>query len=361
MKRWILWLVGIAAGSFVLSCIGFPLTELPLVFMFGWILFLIKTLPQTTVEPAALLVGAAALAVLIGVVHFLARWLYGAQPVAAAAAGPADAAQQSAGQAAPPIRIWRLRWTFAAVFLVVFLFAAGIALIVTVHQTGWLLTSPHPWYHQGMEAARRMQSNNNLKNIGLAFANYHDTYHQLPSGGTMNEYGELLHSWETQLLPYLEDNRKPNFDLPWNHPENAAFFQREKDVFLNPGIDQPGPDRVGYTVDQEGFGLSHYAANSHVLGINSAVRHEDVTDGTSNTILTGEVKANFKPWGDPVNWRDPAEGLQKSPDGFGGPWTYGMTMFSMLDGSVQTIAADVDPEILKALATPAGGEKVPDR
>jgi hypothetical protein len=349
--------VVVIVGALLLACLGF---SPPIVLLFGWMYFLIHTLPQTTIEPAALAVAATALVLLIGVVHWLACWLYGRRPVASAAGAELrDASSPAVDAPAQTVRTWRLRWTFAVVFLVVFLFAAGIALIVTVHETGWLLASPEPWFTIGGEAFPRVQSQDNLKNIGYAFGNYHDKLSRFPNGGMMNEYGELLHSWETQLLPYLEDRTLPNLDLPWNHPENATFFRREKEVFLNLGVLRGRPDRVGTVVDADGYGLSHYAANSRVLGVNSAVRREDVTDGTSNTILAGEVSANFKPWGHPVNWRDPAAGVHQSPDGFGGPWSSGLTQFLMLDGSVQTVTANTDPAVLKALATPAGGEKLP--
>ena len=104
--------------------------------------------------------------------------------------------------------------------------------------------------------------------------------------------------------------------------------------------------------------LSHYSVNSRVMHGNFALRREDVKDGLSNTIMGGEVNANFRPWGDPVNWRDPAVGLGKSPDGFGGPWKSGVTQFLFMDGSVRALSNDIDPQVLKALSTPAGGEDV---
>jgi hypothetical protein len=110
----------------------------------------------------------------------------------------------------------------------------------------------------------------------------------------------------------------------------------------------------------QGYGLSHYAANARVLGADRPMRPQDITDGLSHTIMAGEVKENFRPWGDPVNWRDPALGLQTSPDGFAGPWSSGITQFSMMDGSVRIISKDIDPAVLRALATPNGGEPVPD-
>jgi hypothetical protein len=74
---------------------------------------------------------------------------------------------------------------------------------------------------------------------------------------------------------------------------------------------------------------------------------------------TGEVKEHFKPWGHSVNWRDPAEGINKSPDGFGAPWGGG-AQFSFMDGSVRFISEGIDPAVLRALSAPAGGEKIPE-
>lgn len=72
----------------------------------------------------------------------------------------------------------------------------------------------------------------------------------------------------------------------------------------------------------------------------------------------GEVNANFKPWGDPYNWRDPAKGVNRSPHGFGGAWSERGATFLMADGSVRFISERVNPEVMKALATPQGGETV---
>ena len=90
--------------------------------------------------------------------------------------------------------------------------------------------------------------------------------------------------------------------------------------------------------------------NSRVLRGNYAISLKDVPN-TANTILAGEVNANFKPWGDPVNWRDPGLGINKSPDGFGAP-EGSVTQFLMLDGSVRPVSADIDPKVLRQISMP---------
>src|SRR5262249_6999261 len=133
---------------------------------------------------------------------------------------------------------------------------------------------------------------------------------------------------------------------------NAPYFRCIIPGFINSQM------RSAPLIDADGFGLSHYAANSRVMGPGKGMKVSDITDGAANTILIGEVNANFRPWGHPVNWRDPAKGINKSPDGFGGPRSSGGGLFAMADGSVRFIGEGVNSSVLRALATPNGGEDV---
>jgi len=102
--------------------------------------------------------------------------------------------------------------------------------------------------------------------------------------------------------------------------------------------------------------LSHYAVNSRVMSAGKPVALGQVADGASNTILAGEVNRGFKPWGQPVNWRDPASGLNRGVMTFGGLPGSGGARFVMADGSVRFINDQTDPAILRALASPRGRE-----
>jgi hypothetical protein len=339
MKRYgcgCLVVVAFMAFCFLLGLI--PLVEMPFLLFFGWIVFLVRTIPEMTIEPAAFIVAGAALAAAVAVGHWLGRWLW----------------QARAGAADTPTRPWRFHWTARIACLVVLAFAAGIGLLGTVHEVAWYFSSDETTIEMPMRAMHRMQSMNNLKQIGLGMESYQAKHGRFPPGGTFDPYGEGLHSWETLLLPYLEipDRPKPNLQLPWNHPQNTAFFMREIQVFRNPAIGRHAADLL----DSHGYALSHYSLNSHVARANFGIRREDVTDGLANTLMAGEVNSNFKPWGHPVNWRDPTLGINRSPDGFGGGKGYRGATFLMMDGSARFISEMIDPEVLKALSTPAGGE-----
>jgi prepilin-type processing-associated H-X9-DG protein len=153
------------------------------------------------------------------------------------------------------------------------------------------------------------------------------------------------------LLPYIEQKDlhvRIDFGVPWDHPRNAPAFRTELPVYWVPAI----PDRK----DGVGYALSHYAGNAHVLGCDVPRTLADVKDGTASTLMAGEVVGDFKPWGYPANWRDPALGINRPPEGFGGP--FGGANFLFMDGSVRFLKDTIDPRVLKSLGTPAGGETV---
>lgn len=206
-----------------------------------------------------------------------------------------------------------------------------------------------PAIQQARDAARRSTSKNNLKQIGLALHNYHDSHRVFPPGGTAKSDGTPYHSWQTYILPFMEQAplyNRIDFDQPWSAPENQVFFKQNIPQYLNPQI----PDKTS----PEGLALSHYVANSQALNANSHLQIREIRDGTSNTILAFESGKKFKPWGDPTNFGKPADYLGSGHK----PAFRGGSHVLMGDGSVRFVSENIDPAVLKALSTPAGGEVV---
>src|SRR5262245_1460172 len=111
------------------------------------------------------------------------------------------------------------------VIIIVLSVIAGIALLGCVCVVPALLL---PAVQKAREAARRTQSQNNLKQIGLAMYNYHDTLAMFPPSGIYGEDGTAYHSWQTMILPYIEQQTLYNqidFNVPWTDPRNAPAFQ----------------------------------------------------------------------------------------------------------------------------------------
>lgn len=183
----------------------------------------------------------------------------------------------------------------------------------------------------------------------------------VPRAITAGEAGVPLHTWFASLLPYLDQSRlasRFNWSQPWHAPVNQPVMAEVVPVF-GPGM-LPLPER-----DAAGFGLSYFAGNADVLA--GGIRHlTEFSDGTSNTVLLGEVAENPSPWGRPGNCRDLRKGFNRDPHGFGGKQhlvNHGSPSEIQLlfaDGSVRSVRVDIDPKVLEALATPNGGDVVGD-
>jgi hypothetical protein len=300
--------------------------------LFGWTAFLGRVAPQIIINLEGV---AAAIICLVGLtigLNAFLTWLY---------------AQIHASRApATPAPRWHLRWTATILAVVVLMFVAGIAAVGLVHQWAWLRRTPLVW-----------RSQEHLQLIGRASARYQDKHQAYPPGATYDNQGRMLHGWMTLFLPYIYHEeykalaQQIDLTVPWDDPRNAVAFRSIVAEYQCQDY-APQPKH-----DDAGRALSHYASNVHVISGDRTLAPKDITDGMSYTILAGEVADNFRPWGYPVNWRDPGLGLNRSPDGFGNAQRKG-AYFTFLDGNVRFLANDVDPKVLKALSTPAGGEKV---
>ena len=317
----------LVVSIFAMSATGEAIVDL----LFGWYSFLDRVLPLVTYDPSALVVAGAALILFTVGSHLVARKItHGAN---------GETSQR-----------WRWRTTFATVAGLFVLFAAGISLVGITHQGMWLYTADEPLRIEAYEPWRRGLVENNMKQIGLAVHNYHDVWEALPSSEhPFNASGEAMHSWQSRILVFVGsayDTRNIHWDLPWRDPRHRAVFQSVIDPYINPRI------RIAPGRNRQGYGLSHFAGNSRVTGPAPIGTLADITDGTANTILFGEVNTGFRPWGDPVNWRDPSEGIASTGRTFSGPESEGNTTFCMADGSAKSVNNKIDPDVLKALATP---------
>jgi len=359
MKRPSRIFVGLAIFGAALSflCIGLTiLVEIPLVLVFGWIYFLFKTLPNVEPDWSAIGLALITLTFLIAGIHRTGRrW-------ANSRAMTNERRFDEISGNGLPVVAWKQRWTASLVIALLLIFTAGISVVGIVHQAVWMMTSQERmidgsrWRYVGL-----LVSENHLKNIGLGLHNYADINGSLPPGGTFDADGRPLHSAITMILPFIEQQALfETIDLqqPWNGDSNRDVFKTVVPIYqFPPGV--PNPALAVNPSETHGFALSNYAGNMHVLRLGRSMRLSEITDGTSNTILFGEVDENLRPWGDPLNIRDPAIGINQGPKSFGSPFSGGCNML-LADGSVRFVSESTALDVLKALSTPASSEPVPE-
>ncbi|MEX2309027.1 MAG: DUF1559 domain-containing protein [Pirellulales bacterium] len=229
-----------------------------------------------------------------------------------------------------------------------------VELLVVIAIIGILVALLLPAIQAAREAARRAQCSNNIKNVALAVLNYESSNKVLPVGSTfptVDSKGDptpaiqanidFTSSWIVLSLPYLEyqelfdsfvfKNPANGNPVPMRAPENLD----ERGIVL-PVMQCPsdGYNQIKYTGDGGNWARGNYAANvgngavyatsvTHritqaispgwngrnpatgflenknfhrirgVMGPNVAVNIGQITDGTSKTILLGEVRAGI--------------------------------------------------------------------
>ncbi len=195
-----------------------------------------------------------------------------------------------------------------------------IELLVVIAIIAVLIALLLPAVQQAREAARRSQCKNNLKQIGLALHNYHDTHSIFP----LSMFQENGWTSSTMLLPYLEQTTLYSA-LNVNGPANLAdasilaLTRKTIPVLICPTSTDGDPTQskhIVYTKDGTTayrIGISNYFPTTGIRDLrcnSSAVTHtgffsptysyrfRDMTDGTSNTFAYGErTSAGTLFWG----------------------------------------------------------------
>lgn len=215
-----------------------------------------------------------------------------------------------------------------------------IELLVVIAIIAVLIALLLPAVQQAREAARRTQCKNNLKQLGLALHNFHDTYSRFPPGcandktphGTHSTGAGWGSSWKVYILPYID--QAPIFSR-WVFDGTSSGYTNANNGAMINGLTISGyrcpsssvPDRyavqngwtqmiTSYTGTAGAYSVSGptnkvpfttvvanaccagnpsgYNSASGMLYGNSVANMKDCTDGTSNTFMVHEESDHLR-------------------------------------------------------------------
>ena len=210
-----------------------------------------------------------------------------------------------------------------------------IELLVVIAIIAVLVALLLPAVQQAREAARRSSCKNNLKQLGLALHNYHDTYRTFPPGRVRNTYSGISSAWYTgniswmaRILPFVDQGPLYN-QVDWNMGQGSSGTDgddganganpngaRRQSIPAYRCPSDPGSGGIPWTdptgtqvtgaTPNGGYAPTNYAgsvgndwrlrsgtATKGIFGQNSKIGLRDVLDGTSQTLIVSEIVIGF--------------------------------------------------------------------
>jgi prepilin-type processing-associated H-X9-DG protein len=230
-----------------------------------------------------------------------------------------------------------------------------------------------PQMGQARPTAQKTQCGHNLRTIAAAMHSYHDEHGHFPSPQLLID-GTPPTSWRVDLIPYFSEQGSGESlagdykrEFAWDAAANLPVAQRQPQIYWCPTNQTPQ--------DQQQRWYTAYAfltGSGTAFPSNGPAKIDDFADGTEYTLLAVEACGRNIVWTEPrdVNVSRDNVGINTPGDR---PETSDGTMSSyhritsddpggancaFADGRVMFFNKNIDPDVLRKLMTPAGGEAI---
>jgi prepilin-type N-terminal cleavage/methylation domain-containing protein/prepilin-type processing-associated H-X9-DG protein len=199
-----------------------------------------------------------------------------------------------------------------------------VELLVVIAIIGVLVALLLPAVQSARESARRMQCSNNTRQLGVAMHNFHDVNQCVPPGGVATSTAvtvahskfniplNVIHGWGVFFYPYMEQKSlsdQYHWDKNWYDTTNQIVYSTYVSGLICPS--SPQPKRIDTKATSPCVSMDYGIMNglnspattlyplglidgntnmapTGVMGVNTAVRFAEVTDGLSNTFWVCE-------------------------------------------------------------------------
>jgi prepilin-type processing-associated H-X9-DG protein len=201
----------------------------------------------------------------------------------------------------------------------------------------------------------RLQCMGNLNQLALAMRQYEVANGCFPPAFIPDKNGRPKHSWRVLLLPYLGQQDlydRYRFDEPWDSPHNRTITDLAIGLYQCPAEAATKQPLTNYMM----------VVGPHTISSGSESRKiAEITDGLANTIMLVEVADSATWWAEPndLHFDRLSYAINGSKrQGISSAHPHGANV-AFCDGTVRFLEDSTNPQLVKALLTIDGGERIP--